>query len=108
MRAALLVAIAFFVAACSGRNAARDTTFVAVAGDLLRIHLSPTLDSAARDSARRQVLQGRGLTATDFERMARALADDPTRARRVWEAVDRRAAEQLGDSTRTTGKAPTQ
>lgn len=106
MRAALLVAIIAVAAACPDRSAARDTTFVAVAGELLRIYSNPNLDSAARDSARTQVLQGRGLTPADFERMARDLAEDPTRARKVWEAVDRRASGRTADSARAA-KPPT-
>ena len=94
MRAAflLLTAATAAGAACSARDTARDTTFVTVAAALRRLQSDEALDSAARDSARRQVLQGRGLSPAEFEAMARELAGDPDRAKRVWDEIERRLA----------------
>lgn len=64
-----------------------DSTFVATLADLQRIRSDPTLDSAARDEARRRILQGRGLTAEQMEQAATALAEDPRRARELLQAV---------------------
>jgi hypothetical protein len=64
-----------------------DSTFVAALADLQRIRADPVLDSAARDSARNAVLQGRGLTIEQMDRAALALADDPERARELLQAV---------------------
>jgi hypothetical protein len=64
-----------------------DSTFVAALADLQRIRADPVLDSAARDSARNAVLQGRGLTVEQMDRAALALAADPERARELLQAV---------------------
>lgn len=73
-----------------------DSTFIAAMAELRRVEQDPALDSAARASARRAVLQQRGLTPATIERAARALAKEPERAMRVWQAIDRRVA---GDTT---------
>jgi hypothetical protein len=79
------------VALACGRNeivdGVSDSTFVATLADLQRVGTDPRLDRAARDSARRAVLQGRGLTVEQMDRAARALADDPERARELLQAV---------------------
>ena len=79
------------VALACGRNeiveGVSDSTFVAALADLQRVGTDPRLDRAARDSARRAVLQGRGLTVEQMDRAARALADDPERARELLQAV---------------------
>lgn len=70
-----------------------DSTFIAAMAELRRIEQDPALDSAARASARQVVLQQRGLTPASIEQAARALAKEPERAMRVWQAIDRRVAE---------------
>jgi hypothetical protein len=85
---ALVTAVA--VLACEQReivDGVCDSTFVATLADLQRVRANPLLDSAARDSARRAVLQGRGLTAAQMDRAALALADHPERARELLQAV---------------------
>jgi hypothetical protein len=83
------------VAACSRGeivDGVRDSAFVGAMAELQRIESTPGLDSAQRDAARRKALQGRGLTQAQLERAAAALADDPARARALFEAVAQRAS----------------
>lgn len=65
-----------------------DSTFVQTMAKLQAIEANPALDSAARAAARRRALQERGLAPADLERAARALADDPVRAAKVWSRID--------------------
>ena len=65
-----------------------DTTFIAAMAELQRVSMNPVLDSTARDSARRAILQRRGLTPEALYQAARALASDEERAMRVWAAID--------------------
>ena len=87
----VLVAVALAAAAACGSGeivpGVSDSTFVAALADLQRIQGNAALDSAAREAARRRALQGRGLTAEALDRAARALADDPRRARELLLAV---------------------
>ena len=65
-----------------------DSAFIATMAELQRVQTSTALDSAARDSARRSVLQRRGLTPEQLYRAARAMAADEAHAVRVWQAID--------------------
>jgi hypothetical protein len=48
------------------------------------------LSEAARDSARRRVLQEQGLTPDLLERQARRYGDNPARATAIWTAINRK------------------
>src|SRR5918993_106736 len=56
-----------------------DSAFVATMVELRRLGTAAPTDSGASAAERARVLQRRGLTATQFERAAAALADDPRR-----------------------------
>ena len=73
-----------------------DSTFVAAMADLRRVQYDTASDSASRTAARQRVLQRRGLTAERLERAARALAADPERATKVFQAIARKNADQGG------------
>ena len=65
-----------------------DSTFVQTMARLKAIDENAALDSAARAAARRAALQERGLAPADLERAARALAEDPARAVKIWSRID--------------------
>ena len=88
MRPIALAGLTLVVLACTNSTAAVDSTFVAVTAELRRIEANAELDGTAKAAARRLVLQRKGLTAEEYEEVARSLADDPDRAVRVWEAID--------------------
>lgn len=66
-----------------------DSAFVATMADLRRVS-GPPEGSPAMIALRQRVLQQRGLTGDQMERAARALAHDPERATKVFEAIQRR------------------
>lgn len=68
-----------------------DSTFVAVMAELKRVRDAPGVDSGHRAARRDSILQRRGLTPAQLEVAARRLAENPTRAQTVWQAVERRA-----------------
>lgn len=70
-----------------------DSTFVATMAELRRVQSGVAADSAARAKERERVLQRRGLTAARLERAARALAADPERASKVFQAIARKTSE---------------
>jgi hypothetical protein len=70
-----------------------DSAFVATLAALRRVQSQSGLDSARRTVLRDSILQSRGLTAEALERAASALAESPSRAQRVWRAVERKTAE---------------
>lgn len=81
------------MAACSrmdGGGVMDDSTFVTTMAQLSAIEQRYELTDAARDSARRRVLQEQGLTVDALERQARAYGDDPRRATAIWRAIDRK------------------
>lgn len=92
IRLAAGAALAGGLAAChrGGRatEGVSDSTFVATIVQLRRIGTDSSLDSTARDSARRMVLRQRGLTAARLEDVARSMASDPDHAIAVWRAID--------------------
>ena len=71
-----------------------DSTYVATMTALTRINEDATRDSAGKAAARDSVLQARDLTLDDMERVARALEDDPARAKALWSRIP-----LAGDST---------
>jgi hypothetical protein len=79
-------------------NGVSDATFVAVMADLKRVQDAPGSNASQKAARRDSVLQSRGLTPGQLEQAARELAQNPTRAQTVWQAVQRRAAD-------TTAKA---
>ncbi len=87
-----------------------DSSFVAAMTELQQVQRDPALDSAGRAAARISVLQRRGLTPSEVERAARALADEPSRASEIWRAIDERmnAADtsQVDDGLRGDGRRP--
>ena len=74
-------------------NGVSDATFVAVMADLKRVQDAPGLNVSQKAARRDSVLQSRGLTPAQLEQAARELAQNPTRAQTVWQAVQRRAAD---------------
>ena len=83
----------FVVMGCDRRGGGSgldDSTFVAAMADLRRVHADSAISVAERDSARRKILQGRGLTPAELDKHARALAEDPERAVLVWQALERK------------------
>ena len=77
---------------CQGRDivaGVSDSTFVQTMAALRRVASDSTLGDSARAHGRDSVLRQPGLTATQFERAARALADDPDRAEALFQAVNR-------------------
>jgi hypothetical protein len=70
-----------------------DSTFVAVMAELKGVHDVPGLDSAQQAARRAEILQRHRLTPAQLETAARVLAQNPTRAQTVWQAVERRAAD---------------
>jgi hypothetical protein len=105
----VLVAAIASCARIDGPSASDDSTFVATMARLHAIEKNPAMTEAARDSARRQVLQEQGLTTRELEAMARGYADDPAHASAIWSAINRKVLTLTGDSARrgTTG-APLQ
>ena len=67
-----------------------DSTFVATMADLRRVHSDSAISATERDSARRKILQARGLTPDELDSHARGLAEDPERAVQVWQALERK------------------
>ena len=83
----------FAVMGCDRRGGGAgldDSTFVATMAELRRVHADTVSSVAQRDSARRKVLQTRGLTPVELDSYARDLADDPERAVLVWQALERK------------------
>lgn len=83
-------------AACRGSQPSSgvdDSTFVATLAGLKRVSEAPGLDSAQRATRRDSIFQMRGLTPARLEQAAKELAQNPTRAQAVWQAVERRAAD---------------
>ena len=70
-----------------------DSTYVAVMADLKRVQNTPGMDSGWRAARRDSILQSRGLTPAQLEAAAKQLAQNPSRAQTVWQAVERRAAD---------------
>ena len=75
-----------------------DSTFVATMADLRRAQGSTT-DTVALATARRRILQQRGLTVDQMDRVARALANDPSRAAALFDAIAKRAVNVPDDSS---------
>src|SRR5688572_21376308 len=67
-----------------------DSTYVAVMADLKRVQNALGLDSTQRAARRDSILQGRGLTPAQLQAAARELAQNPSRAQTVWQAIERR------------------
>jgi hypothetical protein len=94
-------AVAVAIAACArpdGRAVMDDSTFVATMARLQTIERKSDVSDAVRDSLRRTVLQGQGLSPTDLERKARSYADDPAHAAAIWTAINRKVA-SLADTS---------
>ena len=80
---------------CGGRteiiDGVSDSAFAATMVELRRLDgagAAVTGDGSAPASARAAVLQRRGLTPTQLERAAAALAEDPKRAQELFAAID--------------------
>jgi hypothetical protein len=71
-----------------------DSTFVATMAELRLVHADSAVSETQRDSARREVLQTRGLTPDELDSHARELAKEPERAVLIWQAIERRVAQQ--------------
>lgn len=86
-----------------GGGGVNDSTFVNTIVELRRIGADSSLDSTARDSARRALLRRRGLTARQLEDAARAMAANPDRAIAIWRAID----DHINDAKRPAAKRTT-
>ena len=97
VRLAVVAALLFlpvFGIACRSTTIAEgvtDSTFAAVLGDLRRIPSARGPDSTRSRASRDSVLRRYGIPAATLERVAARLSDDPVRAQRIWEAIQRRA-----------------
>lgn len=76
-----------------GGSGLDDSTFVATMAELRLVHADIAVSESQRDSARREVLQTRGLTPDELDSHARELAEDPERAVLVWQAIERKVAQ---------------
>ena len=93
-RAAFIAMIAVGLAACPRTDrrsdiGMSDTTFVHT---MLRLHavaVDSSLDSLARDSARRMVLRENHVTAEQLDAAVESLAFDTKRAESLWTRIDR-------------------
>jgi hypothetical protein len=105
VRHCVLVAAIAACARIDGPSANDDSTFVATMARLHAIERNIALTEAARDSARRQVLQEQGLTTRELEALARGYADDPVHAAAIWSAINRKVLTLTSDSAaaRTSG-----
>jgi hypothetical protein len=91
-RVSFVLVVLVSVTACersSLSNGVSDTKFVAVMAELKRVRDMPGLDSGRRASKRDSILQSQGLTPAQLEAAARRLAQNPTRAQTVWQALER-------------------
>ncbi|MGQ0715247.1 MAG: hypothetical protein ACT4PJ_16230 [Gemmatimonadaceae bacterium] len=100
------------IAAC-GRmgdaSAVDDSTFVSTMARLYAVERNGELTEAARDSARRQVLQEQGLTTAELAELARRYGSDATHAAAIWTAINRKLLSVTGDSVSVeSGVAPLQ
>jgi hypothetical protein len=89
----LTIVLACAVVGCAQRDivpGVSDSTFVAAMADLRRLEDTPP-DTAARAAARRRILQQRGLTVEQMDRVGSKLAKDPKRAAAIFDAIQKRA-----------------
>lgn len=91
----VVIAAVALAAGCrpAPRDGVTDSAFVAVLAQLKRVHNATGLDSAQRAAQRASILQKEGLTAEKLDSAAKRLAQNPTRAQTVWQAVERLAAD---------------
>ena len=75
-----------------------DSAFVATMADLRRVN-GPPEGSPEMVAMRQRVLQQRGLTGEQLEQAARALAHQPERATKIFQAIQRRTVAAT-DTTR--------
>jgi hypothetical protein len=68
-----------------------DTTFVKTMVGLYRVATDSSIDSTARDSARRQVLRLNKVTTEQLDAASKALALEPVRANSLWARIDRQS-----------------
>jgi hypothetical protein len=102
VRHCVLVAAIAACAMIDGPSANDDSTFVATMARLHAIERNTALTEAARDSARRQVLQEQGLTTRELEALARGYSHDPAHAAAIWSAIHRKVLTLTGDSATTS------
>jgi hypothetical protein len=108
LRHCVLVAAIAACARIDGPSANDDSTFVATMARLHALEKNPAMTEAARDSARRQVLQEQGLTTRELEALARSYSHDPAHASAIWSAINRKVLDLTGDSTRRASGTPLQ
>jgi hypothetical protein len=104
VRHCVLVAAIGACARIDGPSANDDSTFVATMARLHALEKNPGMTEAARDSARRQVLQEQGLTTRELEALARSYSHDPAHAAAIWSAINRKVLSVTGDSA-TRGRS---
>jgi hypothetical protein len=68
-----------------------DTTFVKTMVGLWRVATDSSIDSTARDSARRQVLRLNQVTVEQLDAASKKLALEPVRANSLWARIDRQS-----------------
>ncbi|HEX6536772.1 MAG TPA: hypothetical protein VF041_19450 [Gemmatimonadaceae bacterium] len=89
-----------------GGSGVSDSTFVSTIVALRRIGADSSLDSMARDSARRTLLRDNGLTVERLEEAARSMAADPEHALAVWREIDERIDREHAPPSMRAPKAP--
>jgi hypothetical protein len=102
----LTILLACAIAGCARGDivpGVSDSLFVATMADLRRIDL--TADSATKATARRRILQQRGLSVEQMDQAAKALAKDPKRLADVFEAIDKRAVNAVDSTSRRDSAA---
>jgi len=91
-----LCALALLLSACPPADphvdiGMSDSTFVRTMVALWRVATDSSIDSTARDSARRQVLRQNSVTAEQLDAASKALAREPVRADSLWVRIDRQS-----------------
>ena len=110
-RILVAAALAVVLSACptEGRRAETgmtDTTFVHTMIRLHAVAVDSSLDSVARDSARRMVLRENHVTASQLDAAVESLAFDSKRAESLWSRIDRAIKPPVAQPTPPPGPQP--
>lgn len=99
-------ALALLVAAgCRSRDLVRgvpDSTFVATIADLRRVPQLAPADSGRRQALRDSIMRAHRVTQDQLDAAARILAERPSRAKSVWDAIDAKSGVSSASTTTTT------
>lgn len=99
-------ALALLVAAgCRSRDIVRgvpDSTFVATIAELRRVPQLAPADSGRRQTLRDSIMRVHRVTREQLDAAARTLAERPSRAKSVWDAIDAKSGVSSANTTTTT------